>query len=80
MRFPFFLIHLIGLVAVWWAVSQALGKQIALMTLAFLAVAPPSITYSGLSGNRESRSTVQRSASRIVRNASPALLRAGSSL
>ncbi len=48
LRLPFFLAHLFGLLGLWWAVRQASGKQVALLTLAIAAFVPLSIGYATL--------------------------------
>ena len=49
-RVPHLALHLLALLVLWWAISEAFGGQIALMSLAFLTVLPPSIAYSTVSG------------------------------
>lgn len=49
-RVPFLLLHLLALFVFWWAISQALGGQIALLSLAFMAVMPPALAYGTLTG------------------------------
>ena len=47
-RFPFLVLHMLGLAALWWAVRQASGAQIAMLTLAVAAMIPISILYGFL--------------------------------
>ena len=49
-RVPFLALHLLALFLLWWAVAQAMGGQIALLTLALLTVMPPSLMFGSLTG------------------------------
>lgn len=49
-RIPFFLLHLSSLVALWWGVERAYGRQVALLFLAFLATCPPSLAHASSPG------------------------------
>lgn len=48
LRFPFLLLHMAGLLGLWWAVRGAWGVQRALITLALAAMLPVSIAYAYL--------------------------------
>ncbi len=48
LRLPFLALHLVGLLAAWWAVREAHGPRPALLTLALLAVLPLSALYATL--------------------------------
>ena len=48
LRLPFFLLHLVGLWALWWALRQADGLQRAMLGLAVAAVLPIGILCAGL--------------------------------
>lgn len=47
-RLPFFALHLVSLVALWWAVRQAAGPLRAALTLGVLVCLPISILYASL--------------------------------
>jgi len=47
-RLPFFVLHMLGLLALWWAVRQASGAQAALLALAVVAATPVSALYATL--------------------------------
>ena len=48
LRLPFFLLHLVGLWALWWALRQGDGAQRALLGLALAAMLPIGILCAGL--------------------------------
>ncbi len=47
-RAPFFLLHMAGLLALWWAVRQGGSARLALLTLAVASFVPVSIVYAYL--------------------------------
>ena len=40
MRFPFLLMHVLGLICLWWALREGLGARVAMLGLALAAVVP----------------------------------------
>jgi hypothetical protein len=48
LRLPFLLLHVLGLVALWWAARRAYGARTALVALALGAACPPSVLYATL--------------------------------
>jgi len=48
LRIPFLLLHLAGLLALWWVARVAFGAQTALITIALIAVIPVSTYYGTL--------------------------------
>ncbi|MCP3917283.1 MAG: hypothetical protein GY711_17175 [bacterium] len=48
LRLPFFVFHLLGLVAFWWALRAGLGAGTAMIGLALMTQLPVSILYAGL--------------------------------
>ncbi len=48
LRLPFFLLHLTGLLAFWWALRTGSGARVALLGLALLAMTPISVLYATL--------------------------------
>ncbi|MFT7485946.1 MAG: hypothetical protein ACI9F9_001798 [Candidatus Paceibacteria bacterium] len=47
-RIPFLLLHMAGLLALWWVARVAFGKQVALLSLALVAALPVSALYGTL--------------------------------
>ncbi|MCY2961988.1 MAG: glycosyltransferase family 39 protein [Planctomycetota bacterium] len=48
LRMPFLALHVLGLVALWWATRPALGGRAALVAVAFAGLAPVGVTYGPL--------------------------------
>jgi len=48
LRLPFLALHVLGLVALWWAVRPAIGARAALLAVAFAGIAPVGVTYGPL--------------------------------
>jgi len=48
LRLPFVVVHVAGLVALWWAAKRAYGARTALIALALGAASPPSVLYATL--------------------------------
>jgi hypothetical protein len=48
LRLPFVVVHVLGLVALWWAARRAYGARVALIALALGAACPPSVLYATL--------------------------------
>ena len=48
LRLPFLIMHLLGLLAFYWAARQAYGMRTAMVALALLAAIPPSVFYATL--------------------------------
>lgn len=48
LRFPFLLLHIAGLLALWWLARLAFGSQVALITLALCVYLPVSTMYGML--------------------------------
>jgi len=49
-RVPFLMLHILALFVFWLAIATAMGGQVALLSLAFLAVMPPALAYGSLTG------------------------------
>lgn len=48
LRIPFLALHVLGLVALWWAARPALGPRAALLAVGFAGIAPVGVTYGPL--------------------------------
>ncbi|MBL8861607.1 MAG: hypothetical protein JNK02_06300 [Planctomycetes bacterium] len=48
LRAPFLVLHVLGLLALWWAVHPAIGARAALLAVAFAGLAPVGVTYGPL--------------------------------
>jgi hypothetical protein len=48
MRLPFFVLHMLGLLALWYLARMAFGTQVALLSLALMASVPVSAMYGTL--------------------------------
>ncbi len=48
LRLPFLALHVLGLLALWWAVRPAIGARAALFAVGFAGLAPVGVTYGPL--------------------------------
>lgn len=48
LRLPFLIVHVLGLIAFWWAAREAYGMRTAMVALALIAAIPPSVFYATL--------------------------------